>query len=74
MMRNRFTHPEDLLPLGRVHAIALALFGPPDTPGHPFTGTRYDPRLKQHADQARRQARQATRARRRRLFTGAMPS
>lgn len=55
--------PEPLLPLGRLHAIALALFGPPDTAGHPFTGTKYDPRLKQHCEQARRRARRSARAR-----------
>ncbi len=46
-----------LLHLGRLHAFALALFGPPDTPGHPYTGTKYDPRLKQLREQQRRTAR-----------------
>jgi hypothetical protein len=42
-------HPEDenLVPISRIKAMALRMFGPADSPENPLNGTRFDPALAQ---------------------------
>jgi hypothetical protein len=53
---------DDLIPISRLRAWGLLMFGPADCWDHPLTGTRYDPAVRQRADQARRAVKREVRA------------
>jgi hypothetical protein len=53
---------DQLVPISRLRAWALMLWGPANSWDNPLCGTRYDPVLREHRDQARRDARRAYRA------------
>jgi hypothetical protein len=53
---------DELVPISRIRAWALMVWGPANSWDNPLCGTRYDPVLRQRRDQARRDARSAHRA------------
>jgi hypothetical protein len=51
--------------MGRLRAFLLKIFGPADSWDNPLIGTRFDPQVRQHRDQADQAARRAHRTERR---------
>jgi hypothetical protein len=55
----------DQIPISRIKAWALRIWGPANSPENPLTGTRFDPVFLEHKDEERARTRRLRAARKR---------
>jgi hypothetical protein len=66
-MREKYDAEPGLRPMSSGRALLLKIWGPAESWDNPLMGTRFDPVVRQHRDQARRAEHEARREQRRQV-------